>query len=119
MKLRIRGNTLRFRLTQGEVESLAQGRAVQESVELGGEPFVYEVIPEEKAPALTARSSAWRISLVMPAGMAREWHGSQQVGKEGETATGCKLLIEKDFACLQPRGPDEDADAFPNPGTSC
>jgi hypothetical protein len=115
MKLRIRGNTLRYRLTQGEVAALAEGRPVAEEVTFGDGRFTYDIIVEEGAPALDARASAWRISLVLPRATAREWNASDEVGLTAETASGIKLLVEKDFACLKPRVGEEDADAFPNP----
>ncbi len=115
MKLRIRGNTLRYRLTQGEVTALAEGRPVAEEVNFGDGRFTYEIVPQDGAPGLDARASAWRISVVVPGATAREWNESNEVGLSGETASGIKLLVEKDFACLKPRVGEEDADAFPNP----
>ncbi|HKA89305.1 MAG TPA: hypothetical protein VKE22_16675 [Haliangiales bacterium] len=117
MKLRIRGNTLRYRLTQGEVAALAEGRAVAEEVNFGNGLFTYEILPEDGASGLDARASAWRISVVVPGATARQWNASDDVGLSAETSSGIKLLVEKDFACLKPRAGEDDADAFPNPGT--
>jgi hypothetical protein len=116
MKLRIRGNTLRYRLTQGEVAALAEGRAVVEEVVFGEGRFTYEIVAGKGAPGMDVHASAWRISVVIPGELARAWGESEEVGLSAD-ANGIKLVVEKDFACLKPRAGEEDADAFPNPGT--
>ena len=56
----------------------------------------------------------------IPTGLARAWAASNDVGMNAEQPVAGRsplvILIEKDFACLEPRG-DEDKDAFPHPGS--
>ena len=57
MKLRIRGSSLRLRLTRSEVAEIGAGNAVEERVEFGGEPaqqLVYALVPSDDFETPTA-----------------------------------------------------------------
>jgi hypothetical protein len=41
MKLRIRGNSIRLRLSRGEVARIAAGEGVEERTELSSQPLIY------------------------------------------------------------------------------
>jgi hypothetical protein len=123
MKLRIRGSTIRLRLTQGEVARVAsEGRVEDAIVFAPGEKLVYALALGE-GPSLRARYAPGRIDVTAPRAAAREWADSDRVGMEGEQpiegGVALKILVEKDFACLKPRSDDDDADAFPNPNDTC
>lgn len=118
MKLRIRGNTLRFRLTQTEVEALGKGIAVTDKTSFGGNRFLsYELQPVGGWHVSFDRQT---ISIGLPSDAMKDWANSEdKIGVEqtidlgnGETLF---IAIEKDFQCLNPRGA-EDEDTFPNPG---
>ena len=116
MKLRLRGNSIRLRLTQSEVSRFrAEGR-IEESVRFGdNEPaFLYalEVGPVD-SPAAKFEGGAIRIFI--PEKHAREWIESEQVAIESPEGISPRVLIEKDFACLEVRNGVSDEDAFPNP----
>jgi hypothetical protein len=61
----------------------------------------------------------------VPLAAALQWANSDEVGMLAEQITPAGpllLLVEKDFACLQPRDPalrEDDSDAFMNPNSSC
>ncbi|MBX7170633.1 MAG: hypothetical protein K1X72_06715 [Pyrinomonadaceae bacterium] len=115
MKLRIRGNSIRLRLNQTEVTNLGKQIAVEEKTDFGNENFlVYSVVPTDKADKVTAEFQNGRIEIYLPIQTARSWAESEEVGISAEQGE-LKLLIEKDFACLAPRNPEEDTDAFPHP----
>ena len=125
MKLRLRGNTLRLRLRQGEVRALAETGGVEERTEFapGSPPLVYALRADD-TPAVGASFEQGRIVVRVPRAAARQWAAGEQVGIDGaqETAGGdaLRILIEKDFECLDAAAGESQDDAFPNPrGPKC
>ncbi|MGH9897559.1 MAG: DUF7009 family protein [Pyrinomonadaceae bacterium] len=124
MKLRIRGNSLRLRLTKGEVAQMSAGLRIEESIQFGLEPqqrLTYALEVTTDAERLTAEYNDGCIRVLLPASLANEWANSDQIGISGEQSFGndrpgetLKLLVEKDFACLTERRA-EDVDTFPHP----
>lgn len=122
MKLRIRGNSVRLRLTQSEVETFGEKGVVSETVKFGDsaeENFGYELrrSPNDEHSA-AFESGVIRIFAGKSA--VEKWVNSDEVGIEG-TAGKLSILIEKDFECLKPRPGEDESDNFPNPnlGDSC
>ena len=114
MKLRIRGNSIRLRLTRSEVEQIGRGEAVTETTRLGaGVDFSYSLRASE-ASALEVSLSGTALVISAPSASLADWASSEAVALDcvsgGETAT---IMVEKDFACLTPR--DEDDDTYPHP----
>ncbi|MBX3206565.1 MAG: hypothetical protein KF764_15945 [Labilithrix sp.] len=122
MKLRIRGDSIRLRLSQGEVAALAEGGIVEESIGFGPDVALSYAIAFG-GTTLSATLSGPRVEVSVPADVARAWAASDAVGLEGAQDIGqgrtLRILVEKDFACLTTRPHEDDADAFPNPKTSC
>jgi hypothetical protein len=127
MKLRIRGDSLRLRLTRAEVTALANQGRVEETTVFGSSRLTYALsatlAPEAK---LTAKLEGTRIEVAMSKARAQAWAESDEVGLEGDQPGGTpdeartlRILIEKDFACLTKRPGEDDTDAYPNPSTSC
>ena len=121
VKLRIRDNSVRLRLTRGEVDALRDdGIVAARTVFPGGRELRYEVqsSPASVSPGASFSDSAITVSL--PESAVRAWAGSDQVSisgeqthKNGETLA---ILVEKDFQCLAPREGEDESDMFPNPG---
>ncbi len=119
MKLRIRGNSLRLRLTKTEVADLAATGFVEDRVQLDPNPdhaLVYRLELSETVtqPVTTFRGSLIRI--LVPAKEGRAWADNATVGIYGEETWGLKLTIEKDFKCLDPRRDEDESNAFEHPG---
>ena len=126
MKLRIRGNTLRLRLSRGEVDQLAATGEVREAIAFGAaatERLGYAIVASDEATVTSARLAGGSAEVVVPRALAREWATSDAVGFEAEQPVGeglsLQILVEKDFACLTPRNGEDDTDAFPNPHETC
>ena len=128
MKLRIRSNTLRFRLGQVEVSSLAKEGFVEEQTQLGPnaeDVFIYRIESSSDVERLGLRYQPGRIRVLIAKSLAGGWSDSDEVGFEGNVEVGggecVSLLVEKDFACLKPRDLKEDEGAFPHPeaGIQC
>jgi NOL1/NOP2/fmu family ribosome biogenesis protein len=122
MKLRIRGDSLRLRLTQVEVAALAERGRVEESIGFAaGERLTYAIACG--GTALGAKLTPSGIEVTVPAERLRSWAAGDDVGLEGTQDAGegriLRILVEKDFACLKQRPHEDDKDAFPNPNTSC
>jgi hypothetical protein len=123
MKLRIQASSVRLRVTPSEVHALATRGKVESFVQLGlGEQdrltYSLEVSAELVGPSLTYGDRAVRI--ILPESMVREWASSEQVGIEAQqrVADGgmVRILVEKDFRCLEPRPGENESDRFPHPG---
>jgi len=122
MKLRVRGDSLRFRLTQQEVDRLiAEGR-VAECVRFSpsdADQLRYTLEASETALNVSARFGGGQVIVTVPARCAAEWAKTDAVGITSTQAIGygvdLRIAIEKDFRCLQPRTDEDESDNFPNP----
>ena len=113
MKLRIKGNTIRLRLTRTEVAEIGEGREVREVTEFNPTSvFVYS-LQASNSDAVEANFSNNRLQINIPHELSKAWAVSNDVGIEAEQQQ-LKIIIEKDFACLSPRG-EEDSDTFEHP----
>jgi hypothetical protein len=117
MKLRIKGDSIRLRLTQTEVRQLAETRAVESTMHIApGATLTYGL----RAVDLRQLAVEWddrELVVLVPRDWIEDWSDGHRVGFEGTQEAGpgrtLSILVEKDFACLHKR-PDE-LDAFPNP----
>lgn len=121
MKLRIKGNSLRLRVTRPELQRLlAEGR-IEETVRFGQQEaacLIYALEHGAQDEALSVRYAAGEVAVALSADAMLQWTETGQVGVYGQISLGAhgslEIAVEKDFACLD--GDDaENADAFPNP----
>lgn len=112
MKLRIRGDSLRLRLTRGEVAALAAEGRVEETTSFGGGAVLRYAIT--LGDVLGAKLDGSKIEVTVARETAERWARSDEVGIEG-AQDALRILIEKDWSCLKPRDGEDDADAFPHP----
>jgi hypothetical protein len=123
MKLRIQGNSIRFRVTQSEMAALSAGARLEESTQFGPAPsevLTYAIEMSSQCSDIGASYSKGKIEVTLPTDLARTWASTSQVGIEHSqpTARGdvLKITLEKDFNCLHPRVGEDQRDNFPNPG---
>lgn len=116
MKLRIRGNSLRLRLTRDEVGRAGAGETIVESTPLtGATDFGYALTPND-GDTMAAALGEHGIEVSVPQAALDTWANSEDVAVVCPAATpGPDILVEKDFACLSPRDGDDDVDTFPHP----
>ena len=128
MKLRIRGNSIRLRVTRAELATVAQDGELRDVVIFGpGVELGYALKIAGAGKGLSADLSDREITIFVPESRAREWLDTELVSLRGEqdldNGDSLKILVEKDFACLVPREGEDDSDAFPHPeaetGESC
>ena len=121
MKLRIKGNSLRLRVTPSDVQQLLRDGVIGEHVQFTANPkdrLTYEVISSLSEPTATVAYQLGNITVSMPELQLKKWAGSDDVGIYTEVALGdgqvLSVAIEKDFACLD-LSDAENEDTFPNP----
>jgi len=112
MKIRIKGNTLRYRLTKSDVDKFLKEGYVEEIINFGNQALIY-ALKKASVNHLTADFQSNKITLFMPVSMAEEWTTTDQVGFENNEGP-LYLLIEKDFKCLDNVAEDQN-DNYPNP----
>lgn len=122
MKLRILDDSLRLRLSQGELERLRTLGRVEAATGFGPGPaqqLVYALVVDPDAHRISATLTEREIAVVVPRAAALAWIESDEVGLRAEQSLGADrtlaLLIEKDFKCLVPRAGEEGYDGLPNP----
>ena len=127
MKLRIKGNSLRVRVSRSEVTRLLAGDCLEETVHFASEArakFTYALHHEPSLSQPAVQYTENRVAILIPADQANEWGTTDQVGIAEDISLGnlglLALLIEKDFACLD-RNEKDNEDTFPNPnaGATC
>ena len=115
MKMRIKGSSLRLRLTQKEVALLRDCGRVEALVQFSlGHALVYLLEGSSHAKSVTAVFDGRTIRVAVPEQVMTEWAQGDGVSIEGKSEAGLQLLIEKDFQCLHKPG---DRDAYPHPLT--
>ncbi len=121
MKLRIKGSSIRLRLTQGEMRTLAESGTVEESVPFpDGAALTYRLRRGGTVAAISATYGANVLEILVPEPLVRQWYETDLVTLENTVAVPggqLRITLEKDFACLAPREEDE-SDNFPHPGVA-
>ena len=126
MKLRTTGNSIRLRLSQSDVRQFVESSVVEEVVQIGPgreAALIYRLVRDDTSDCTKAAFAGNCLTISVASATADAWSASDEVGIEASQLNGdgaeLSILIEKDFACLTPRGGDDDKDAFPNPGAAC
>ncbi|WP_086478047.1 DUF7009 family protein [Arenibacter amylolyticus] len=118
MKIRIRGNSIRYRLTKSEVSALQELGYIAEHTAFNGTQFTYAIKAVENLTALEASFHNNTITLLFPMIENEKWAETDRVGYENNMILNdgqtLKLLLEKDFICLDERLEDQ-SDNYPNP----
>jgi hypothetical protein len=124
MKIRIKGNHLRFRLRQPDVAALHNKGMVIEKIEFGeneNEQISFALCVSAD-PAMSINYEFNKVNIFIPKNLINEWINTVQVGIEADIDTGksrtIAILIEKDFACLDAADEDNEG-AYPNPLINC
>lgn len=115
MKLRIRDNSIRFRLTQQEVQTLKNKQIVESNTKITNQNFIY-AIKRIESDEIKASFNNNRIEVTIPNFLANHWIDSEDVGLFNEQDE-LKIIIEKDFSCLKPREGEDDSDTYKNPNS--
>ena len=123
MKIRIKGNSIRFRLTRPEVDKFAETGYLEETTEFGNNSFVYALQSMDGIPALDADFEDNKMTMYVPANIPAVWAKNEIVGYENNMDIGDDkhlfLLLEKDFKCIDAPAHEDQSDNFENPHKHC
>ena len=119
----MRDSSVRLRLTRGEVDTLRDDGLVSARTGFpGGREFQYVL---ESSPASVKPGAFFSESVVtvrLPETTVLAWANSEQVSIQGEQllddGESLVILVEKDFACLEPREGEDESDNFPHPNAA-
>lgn len=115
MKLRVKGNSLRFRLTRPEVMRLCDDGLVEESADFGaGATLTYRLQSVATPGPVRAEFQQGTVAVIIPSETARAWVTSDEAGVYAQSGA-LQISIEKDFCCLARSDEEEQRDAFPHP----
>jgi hypothetical protein len=119
MKLRIKGNSMRLRVSPSEMKRLLIAGRIEEVIHFGPEADAKLTYALEQAASnqeIAVRYRPQEVTVVLSTENARNWAEGDEVGIYGAFYVGhgqLELVVEKDFACLDRREGNEDT--FPNP----
>lgn len=117
MKIRIRKNTIRYRLDKADMEQLDQKGQVAEKTPIAGGLLTF-LVQTSDTPEPRITLEPFSVILTLPEKTARPVIRGEQTGLSLELPTSSdeplRVLLEQDFRCLIPRS-EEDANAFDNP----
>ena len=118
MKIRIKGNTIRYRLTKSEVEKFCETGSFEEQTNFASAIFKYQIKTKKDISALEADFSNNTITVFFPEKNAEDWAVNNTVGFDAtyttEKGVDLYLLVEKDFVCMDETVEDQ-SDNYPNP----
>lgn len=112
MKLRIKSDSLRYRLTRTDVDTLAKEGYLEEQISFAGHALIYSLQLND-GQELTVSYINNKITMCMSHQMMDDLLNTDKVGFDN-TDGNLDLLIEKDFVCLDEVAEDQ-SDNYPNP----
>lgn len=123
MKIRIKGNSIRLRLTKTDVRNLKEKGIVEEKTVLNSnEIFAYELVKNEDSQEISAKFENGKITVSIPKKETDILTETDEITVKGEQnngeSGGLFLLIEKDLQCLDDTFEDQ-SDMYENPKTHC
>ena len=123
MKIRIKGNSVRLRLTKSEVDALAATGIIEEKTEFDDNSFGYRLLTDSSIDTLDAILNNNTMTVLVPERISVEWpnntivsHAHTKVLKNGKSLL---LLVEKDFKCIDAPPHEDQSDNYDNPLLSC
>ena len=123
MKIRIKDNSVRLRLTRPEVEQFGKEKYIEGRTEFGDTVFVYAMLCDQEIAEMFAGLDNNKITMHIPASIAESFVNTDAVGFQHEQLlpSGNKLflLFEKDFKCIDADVLEDQSDNYENPSAIC
>lgn len=100
---------------------MRSSETVRESVSFPGasSKFFYSLDASDGLAKISASFHGGEVRVVIPTSMVQSWAQGNQVGMEENEPLGdgskLRVLIEKDFRCLEPRPGEDETDNFAHP----
>ena len=122
MKIRIKSNSLRIRLSKSEVDLFAERGWVEEQTKFQNDSFSYAVKMAD-IDTISADFINGSITLYIPEHLAKNWTSTSLVGLDYTMPVGndshLYILLEKDFKCIDAAIQEDQSDYFENPAKFC
>lgn len=122
MKIRIKGNTVRIRLSKTEVDLFAAKGYVEERTDFGTSTLIYAV-KSTNDETMSADFVNGNITLYVPQHLLQQWAATNLTGLDYNVPvsndTHLYILLEKDFKCIDAIVTEDQSDYFENPAKSC
>lgn len=123
MKIRIKGNSVRIRISKSELNEFAQNGVLQEETDFGIQKFSYKLISRAQESPLDAAYTNQAIEIYVNQQEAQNWANTELVGikhyKPLANNNNLFLLLEKDFKCIDNEAMEDQSDNFDNPLHTC
>jgi hypothetical protein len=118
MKIRIKGNSLRLRLTMTDVAHFEKHNYLEEVTEFGSHTFIYALSIAQNHQTLFADFEQNKITMYVPETLKNQWTNTDLVGLDAKMpihdGKEMFLLLEKDWACMDATTEDQ-SENYPNP----
>ena len=120
MKLRIKGNSIRIRLTKSDIQRFEKEGYIESNTAFVSSVFTFALQsrPDENGHELSADFKDCIMTMYMPEKMVNEWVNTEIVGfdthMDVDNGEKLYLLLEKDFKCLDEVVEDQ-SDNYDNP----
>ena len=122
MKLRIKGNSLRIRLTKTEVSTISTKGYLEEETNFGNNKLLYVLQRVDEGKELSAAFESNKITMFVPSSLTKDWPMNNIISFDAHMTVGenksLYLLLEKDFVCLDHTTEDQ-SDNYENPNKAC
>ncbi len=119
MKIRIKGNSIRLRLTKTDVQTLKENGLVEEKTIVNAEEiFSYSLMIEEEIESISANFQNNKITVFLSKEEAKTLTETEEITVQGSKENGLFLLVEKDLQCLDTTSEDQ-SDMYENFKTKC
>ena len=113
MKIRIKDNSVRFRLAQKEVTELVNDGQTWSKCQFVNGELTYGLMATD-TNEITSSFEENKVTVQVPKILLKEWDIDERVGFDN-TNDGLYILIEKDWQCLKPRAHEDESNLYINP----
>jgi len=122
MKIRIKDNSIRIRLTKSEVAKLVHEGQLDAETSFVGRSFRYAVKRTSQGSMLSGVFEDGMITLFVPQNLIQDWDTNAVVSIESNMPVNdgqnLYLLLEKDFQCID-QSTEDQSDNYTNPNQIC
>lgn len=123
MKIRIKGNSVRLRLSRPEIDLFEKEGYIEEKTEFADNTFCYAIQKLFDGHSLDASFTGQKLTVFVPKAVMQEWVHTDIVGfshylplREDKTLF---LLVEKDYKCIDGDETEDQSDYYDNPIKIC
>ena len=122
MKLRIKGNSIRLRLSKPEVARLAVDGFLEEHTSFGNSALSYTLQSKREIDKLSASFDHNKINVFIPEALIKDWTENDVTGFDASMPVSdtesLYVLVEKDFKCVE-KATEDQSDNYENPNKTC